>query len=107
MRKFQQPRREIHSLEGQVLVVNIQVQANKLSLSQKSVIRRGFQAGLSENQIATYTNSRFTAKQMEQIRLAILNGLTPSEIRVIADPLVHADEMKRLRLVYASRKQDQ
>ena len=75
-----------------------------LTMAQKRVVKRGLESGLTRLQVAYYSNPDFTPDQMEEIRLAFLDGLNASEIHVFADPRVSADEMCRIRNIYRESK---
>ena len=73
---------------------------NDLSFAQSLVVKRGRESGLTEDQVSLYATPEFSPEQMEEIRLGILDGLSPSKLRVLADPLVSVDEMRRIRKIY-------
>lgn len=76
------------------------LKSKNLSYAQSLVVKRGKDAGLTETQISLYAKSEFSPEQMEEIRLGILDGLSPSQLRVLTDPLVSVDEMRRIRNIY-------
>ena len=62
-------------------------------------IRLGLEAKLTEEQIAIYSNGKFTSTQMRQIRLGFEDpNLTDEQVISYADASKSANEMKKIRL---------
>jgi len=78
----------------------LNVITRKLSKEQMAVVDTGLNSGLTKRQILIYAKPEFSPRQMEELRLSILADIPKHELRVMADPRVSADDMRRIRNIY-------
>ena len=61
-------------------------ESGKFNDKQIEEIRKGFENGLTIEQVKVYADPKFDNNQMEEIREGFENGLTADQVKFYADP---------------------
>ncbi len=69
---------------------------------QVTEIHKGFDHGLTAEQISVYANAKYGWEEMQIIRHAFEEGLTMEQIEVFADPNFSYDKMNEISLAFQS-----
>lgn len=72
-----------------------------LSAQQQQIVQAGLACGLTRRQVRIYMNSALSPAQMEELRLAFLDGLSIREVKAMAHPGIDPDDLRRMRNIYA------